>query len=226
MRRVMVSFRVSRSICRRGGYVTSATSGIGSTPLDRRSRSSTLGWCWHIRLCTAHEGAPAPPARRGPSRRRYGSRECRARGSRRCWACAPSGNDEGRDPSVSHAELRPSGRQDLNLRSLGPENPPGVSDTVGSRPIATDVSTTTGGDGSGPSDTDPLHRLESAASGTIQAQRTLGAARLLTVREVAERLRVSRATVYRLVAEGRIPAMRVSSGAIRVPIVERHSSDR
>jgi excisionase family DNA binding protein len=42
-------------------------------------------------------------------------------------------------------------------------------------------------------------------------------ARLLTVREVAEQLRVYRATVYRLVVEGRIPAVRVSSGAIRVP---------
>jgi excisionase family DNA binding protein len=39
----------------------------------------------------------------------------------------------------------------------------------------------------------------------------------LTVPEVAKRLRVSRATVYRLVAEGRIPAVRLSFGAIRVP---------
>jgi hypothetical protein len=31
------------------------------------------------------------------------------------------------------------------------------------------------------------------------------------------RVRVSRAIVYRLVAEGRIPAVRISSGAIRVP---------
>jgi excisionase family DNA binding protein len=38
----------------------------------------------------------------------------------------------------------------------------------------------------------------------------------LTIPEVAERLRVSRATVYRLVAERRIPAVRISSGAIRV----------
>jgi excisionase family DNA binding protein len=46
---------------------------------------------------------------------------------------------------------------------------------------------------------------------------TLGTCRLLTVPEVAERLRTSRATVYRLVAEGRILAVRISSGAIRVP---------
>ena len=40
---------------------------------------------------------------------------------------APSGKDEGRVPSVSRVESRPSesGRQDLNLRPLGPE-PDGV----------------------------------------------------------------------------------------------------
>jgi excisionase family DNA binding protein len=52
---------------------------------------------------------------------------------------------------------------------------------------------------------------------TFQSQRTIGTCRLLTIPEVAERLRVCRATVYRLVAEGRIPAVRISSGAIRVP---------
>jgi excisionase family DNA binding protein len=36
------------------------------------------------------------------------------------------------------------------------------------------------------------------------------------VREVAARLKVCRATVYRMIAEGRLPAVRVSSGAIRV----------
>ncbi|HET9552665.1 MAG TPA: helix-turn-helix domain-containing protein [Anaeromyxobacteraceae bacterium] len=39
---------------------------------------------------------------------------------------------------------------------------------------------------------------------------------LLTVREVAARLRVSRATVYRLVKRGTLPVVRVSN-AIRVP---------
>jgi excisionase family DNA binding protein len=33
---------------------------------------------------------------------------------------------------------------------------------------------------------------------------------------VAARLKVCRATVYRMIAEGRLPAVRVSSGAIRV----------
>ena len=40
--------------------------------------------------------------------------------------------------------------------------------------------------------------------------------RFLTIREVAERLRVCRATVYRMVDDGRLPAVRVSSGTIRV----------
>jgi excisionase family DNA binding protein len=61
------------------------------------------------------------------------------------------------------------------------------------------------------------NRCDPHASGTLWAQRTLGeVGPLLTIREVAERLRVCRATVYRMVAEGRLPAVRVSSGAIRV----------
>jgi len=39
--------------------------------------------------------------------------------------------------------------------------------------------------------------------------------RLLTVREVADRLRVSRATVYRLVQAGALPVLRVSN-SIRI----------
>jgi excisionase family DNA binding protein len=42
--------------------------------------------------------------------------------------------------------------------------------------------------------------------------------RFLTVREVAERLRVCRATVYRMIDEGRLPAVRVSSGTVRVAL--------
>jgi excisionase family DNA binding protein len=104
----------------------------------------------------------------------------------------------------------------LNLRPLGPEGSTRGSDTVGSDPVATDLPEITG-DGFGErSDTDRPSRPGPALSVTFQAQRTLGTAHLLTVREVAEQLRVSRATVYRLVAEGRIRAMRVSSGTIRV----------
>jgi excisionase family DNA binding protein len=82
--------------------------------------------------------------------------------------------------------------------------------------MAADVPETTGAGRGERSDTDWPSRSRPATSVTFQAQHTLGTARLLTVREVAERLRVSRATVYRLVAEGRIAAVRVSSGAIRV----------
>jgi excisionase family DNA binding protein len=104
----------------------------------------------------------------------------------------------------------------LNLRPLGPEGSPPGSDTVGFRPTTTDVPATTGGGRSSGSDTGRLSRSGPAPSVTFQAQQTLGTSRLLTIREVADRLRVCRATVYRLVAEGRIAAVRVSSGAIRV----------
>jgi excisionase family DNA binding protein len=54
------------------------------------------------------------------------------------------------------------------------------------------------------------------ALATIEARRTLGTSLLLTVAEAAARLRLSRATVYRLVATGQLAAVRVSSGAIRI----------
>ncbi len=82
--------------------------------------------------------------------------------------------------------------------------------------MATDVPEIIEGGTGERSDTDRPSRPGPALSVTFQAQRTLGAARLLTVREVADRLRVCRATVYRLVADGRIAGVRVSSGAIRV----------
>jgi excisionase family DNA binding protein len=107
----------------------------------------------------------------------------------------------------------------LHLRDSSPNedegSPPG-SDTVGSDPMATDVPEITEAARGALSDTGRLSRPGPGGSVTFQAQRTLGTSRLLTVREVADRLRISRATVYRLVAAGRIPAVRVSSGAIRV----------
>ncbi|WP_242333174.1 helix-turn-helix domain-containing protein [Anaeromyxobacter sp. SG66] len=84
--------------------------------------------------------------------------------------------------------------------------------------MATDVPEIIGDGSSERSDTDRPRRPGPGASVTFQARRTLGTSRFLTIREVADRLRVSRATVYRLVAEGRIPAVRVSSGAIRVDV--------
>jgi excisionase family DNA binding protein len=49
---------------------------------------------------------------------------------------------------------------------------------------------------------------------------------LTTVAEVAERLGLSRATVYRLVADGRVAATRVSSGAIRILATDEGDSSR
>jgi excisionase family DNA binding protein len=59
-------------------------------------------------------------------------------------------------------------------------------------------------------------RLSSNGSFTFSAQNPESAPRFLTVREVVERLRVCRAMVYRMVEDGRLPTVRVSSGAIRV----------
>lgn len=79
------------------------------------------------------------------------------------------------------------------------------------RPDITGAGSSARTDTVGPFRSDPL------ASGTFQAQRTMRElGPLLTVREVAERLRVCRATVYRMVAEGKLPAVRVSSGAVRI----------
>jgi excisionase family DNA binding protein len=43
-------------------------------------------------------------------------------------------------------------------------------------------------------------------------------ARLLTVPEVAERLGISRVTVYRLIHERELPALRLRSGPKRAPL--------
>ncbi|WP_242352370.1 MULTISPECIES: helix-turn-helix domain-containing protein [unclassified Anaeromyxobacter] len=82
--------------------------------------------------------------------------------------------------------------------------------------MATDVPEIIGRGSGDRSDTDGPSRPGPALSVTFQAQQTVGTPRLLTIREAAHRLRVCRATVYRLVASGRLPAVRVSSGAIRV----------
>jgi excisionase family DNA binding protein len=58
-----------------------------------------------------------------------------------------------------------------------------------------------------------FHRLR-RHFGALVVQGAPGA--LLTVREVAARLRVSRATVYRLVQAGALPVLRVSN-SIRIP---------
>ncbi len=49
--------------------------------------------------------------------------------------------------------------------------------------------------------------------------------RFLTVRQVAEALQISRATVYKAVASGSIPHVRVSN-AIRIPFPDGHRTQR
>ena len=52
-------------------------------------------------------------------------------------------------------------------------------------------------------------------------------ARLLTVNEVADLLRVSRMTVYRMIKEGEMPAVRVGRGyRLREDDVDTYLSDR
>jgi len=102
----------------------------------------------------------------------------------------------------------------LNLRPLGPEGP--QADPHGVVP---------GGTASYPFDntgnaTDAgFHMVapfppDATPFGALVVQELPGP--LLTVGEVAARLRVSRATVYRLVRLGTLPALRVSN-SIRVP---------
>ena len=62
----------------------------------------------------------------------------------------------------------------------------------------------------------PSDHLVSIGSFTFYAQDSESNSVFLTVREVASRLRVCRATVYRMIDEGQLSAVRVSSGAIRV----------
>jgi excisionase family DNA binding protein len=106
-----------------------------------------------------------------------------------------------------------SGRQDLNLRPLGPEGPQGdphgvVPGGTASHPF--DITGNASDAGFHPVAPFPP---DETPFGALVVQATLGA--LLTVGEVATRLRVSRATVYRLVRLGSIPALRVSN-SIRI----------
>ena len=50
----------------------------------------------------------------------------------------------------------------------------------------------------------------------MQGNVTVGADSLITVKEVAEQLKVSTATVYTLCASGRLPHSRISTHSIRI----------
>jgi excisionase family DNA binding protein len=54
----------------------------------------------------------------------------------------------------------------------------------------------------------------------MQGNVTLGADVLLTVKEAAQRLKVSPATVYALCESGRLPHVRISTHSIRISDIE------
>ena len=126
--------------------------------------------------------------------------------------------DEGRDPPVSRTKSRPSesGRQDLNLRPLGPENFGRGSHRVVTIPTSPQDCGIPGGGKRGGSHPVTSDRPIPNGSFTFWAQNPELNFAFLTIREVAERLRVCRATVYRMIDKGQLRALRVSSGAIRV----------
>jgi excisionase family DNA binding protein len=102
----------------------------------------------------------------------------------------------------------------LNLRPLGPEGPKADPHVVVPGHLASyPLDNTAVEGGAGSHTVAPLPPV-ATPFGALVVRGTPGA--LLTVREVAARLRVSRATVYRLVQAGALPTLRVSN-SIRIP---------
>ena len=102
----------------------------------------------------------------------------------------------------------------MNLRPLGPEGP--NADPHGLVPVhlaSYPLDNTGVGGGAGSHTVAPLPPV-ATPFGALVVHDAVG--RLLTVREVAARLRVSRATIYRLVQAGALPVLRVSN-SIRIP---------
>jgi excisionase family DNA binding protein len=134
--------------------------------------------------------------------------------------------NKGRNPESNPSKLRPSrwsGRQDSNLRPLGPESTPDETPEGANPSQSTPFRRDSGGfrRAVGAPNSNPL---PSAAlipapnvDGRVDGFRALsgGLGSLLSVREVALRLSVSTATVYALVGQGKLPCVRVSN-AIRV----------
>jgi excisionase family DNA binding protein len=102
----------------------------------------------------------------------------------------------------------------LNLRPLGPEGPNADPHGVVPGHLASYPFDTTGVEGGAGSHTLAPLPPDATPFGALVVRGVPGA--LLTVREVAARLRVSRATVYRLVRAGALPVLRVSN-SIRIP---------
>ena len=101
----------------------------------------------------------------------------------------------------------------MNLRPLGPEGP--NADPHGVVPGHLDSYPVDNTGVAGGASSHTLAPLPQVAMpfGALVVHDAVG--RLLTVREVADRLRVSRATVYRLVQAGALPVLRVSN-SIRI----------
>ncbi len=120
------------------------------------------------------------------------------------------------------ATVRQSGRQDLNLRPLGPEAKKAVfhgaaGGGTGSQTVEKIQSGTTSvfhGVAQVPSN---VTRHGAPVVRKDRAQKVGG--RLLTVSEVAARLSLCRATVYRLCKEGGLPCVRILN-AVRIPAEE------
>jgi excisionase family DNA binding protein len=102
----------------------------------------------------------------------------------------------------------------LTLRPLGPEGPNADPHGVAPGHLESYPVDNTGVDGPADSHTVALLPPVATPFGALVVHDAVG--RLLTVREVADRLRVSRATVYRLVQAGALPVLRISN-SIRVP---------
>ena len=102
----------------------------------------------------------------------------------------------------------------MNLRPLGPEGPNADPHGVAPGHLASYPVDNTGVAGGAGSHTVAPFPPVATPFGALVVHDAVG--QLLTVREVADRLRVSRATVYRLVQAGALPVLRVSN-SIRIP---------
>ncbi len=117
---------------------------------------------------------------------------------------------------ASDSEGFESGRQDLNLRPLGPESSAGGSHGVVTIPVSRQASAIPRGRKRRGSHLVATGGPDSNVLFTIPSQYPALSSDFMTIREVAERLRVCRATVYRMIDDGRLPVVRVSSGVIRI----------
>ena len=102
----------------------------------------------------------------------------------------------------------------MNLRPLGPEGPNADPHGVVPGHLESYPFDNTGVEGATGSHTLAPFPPVATPFGALVVRGEVR--QLLTVREVAARLRVSRATVYRLVQAGALPVLRVSN-SIRIP---------